>query len=110
MKINVVPASDRTLTEAFEFIANRKGETKLTYFEFTTLVGLYCFKQTDLDFIALEVGLGGRLDSTNIITPQVSVITNIGSDYVEVTIRGNMIMDNIVDSQIEVRDVAANCN
>lgn len=38
------------------------------------------------------------------------VVTNIGSDFVEVTIRGNMILDNIVDTQTEVRDVAANCN
>lgn len=38
------------------------------------------------------------------------VVTNIGSDFVEVTIRGNMVLDNIVDTQTEVRDVAANCN
>jgi len=38
------------------------------------------------------------------------VITNIGSDFVEVSIRGNMYLDNIVDTQTEVRDVAANCN
>ena len=38
------------------------------------------------------------------------VITNIGSDFVEITIEGNMILDNIVDTQTEVRDVAANCN
>lgn len=38
------------------------------------------------------------------------VITNIGSDYVEVTIRGNMVLDNIVDTQTEVRDVPANCS
>lgn len=38
------------------------------------------------------------------------VVTNIGSDFVEITIRGNMTLDNIVDTQTEVRDVAANCN
>ncbi len=38
------------------------------------------------------------------------VITNIGSDFVEISIRGNMFLDNIVDTQTEVRDVAANCN
>jgi|AntRauTorcE11897_2_1112592.scaffolds.fasta_scaffold00337_7 hypothetical protein len=38
------------------------------------------------------------------------VITNIGSDYVEITIRGNMVLDNIVDTQTEVKDVPANCD
>ena len=44
------------------------------------------------------------------VTSFSGVITNIGSDFVEITIQGNMYMDNIVDTLTEVQDVAANCN
>ncbi len=83
IKINGQPISDEFLIEAFSKIANIQGETQLTYFEFTTLVGLYCFAQVDLDFIALEVGLGGRLDAVNIIDADISVITSIGLDHTD---------------------------
>ncbi|MRX26747.1 bifunctional tetrahydrofolate synthase/dihydrofolate synthase [Kangiella sp. HZ709] len=83
IKVNGEPVSDEFLIEAFSEIANNKGETQLTYFEFTTLVGLYCFSQEALDFIALEVGLGGRLDAVNIVDADVSVITSIGLDHTD---------------------------
>ena len=44
------------------------------------------------------------------VTSFSGVITNIGLDFVEITIRGNMYLDNIVDTLTEVQDVAANCN
>ncbi len=66
---------------AFVAIENSRTNIPLTYFEFTTLSALYVFKQARLDVIILEVGLGGRLDATNIIEPSVAVITNIALDH-----------------------------
>jgi dihydrofolate synthase/folylpolyglutamate synthase len=52
-----------------------------TEFEFKTAVGFTYWKEQDCDFVALEVGLGGRLDATNVVEPLVSVITEIGLDH-----------------------------
>ncbi|NVJ67992.1 MAG: bifunctional tetrahydrofolate synthase/dihydrofolate synthase [Gammaproteobacteria bacterium] len=83
IKVNSTEVSDDDLCAAFMYIANNKGDIKLTYFEFTTLVALYCFSKQKLDFIALEVGLGGRFDATNIIDADVAVITSIGLDHTD---------------------------
>lgn len=60
-----------------------RGETSLTYFEFGTLSALALFKQAGLDVVILEVGLGGRLDATNIVDPSVAVITSIALDHTD---------------------------
>jgi len=52
-----------------------------TFFDFTTAMALYYFKQRMVDLAVLEVGLGGRLDSTNIVDPLLSIITNISKDH-----------------------------
>ncbi len=56
---------------------------KVSFFEMTVGMALDYFAEQEVDFAVIEVGLGGRLDSTNIITPQVSVITNIGFDHTQ---------------------------
>ncbi|MGB5813052.1 MAG: folylpolyglutamate synthase/dihydrofolate synthase family protein, partial [Polyangiales bacterium] len=53
----------------------------LTFFEYTTLLAFEAFRDAQCDVVVLEVGLGGRLDSTNIIVPEVSVITNISLEH-----------------------------
>ncbi len=53
----------------------------LSFFEITTLMALDWFARQEVDIVILETGLGGRLDSTNIVTPVLSVITNIGLDH-----------------------------
>ncbi len=55
----------------------------LSFFEMTVGMAFDYFKKENVDIAVVEVGLGGRLDSTNIITPQVSVITNIGIDHTQ---------------------------
>lgn len=60
-----------------------RGETSLTYFEFSTLSALQLFKQAKLDVVILEVGLGGRLDATNIVDADVAVITSIALDHTD---------------------------
>jgi len=54
-----------------------------SFFEWTTLMGYCFFRQEDVDIAIIEVGMGGRLDSTNTLMPVVSVITNIGLDHQE---------------------------
>ena len=53
----------------------------MSFFEITTLLALKWFADEEVDIVVLETGLGGRLDSTNIVTPILSVITNIGLDH-----------------------------
>ena len=53
----------------------------MSFFEITTLMALNWFADQGVDYVVLETGLGGRLDSTNIVTPVLSVITNIGLDH-----------------------------
>ncbi len=56
-------------------------QCSLSYFEYSTLSALYLFRQANLDVVILEVGLGGRLDATNIIDPDFAVITSIDIDH-----------------------------
>ena len=81
VRINGQDVQDSDLISAFETIeSNRKG-ISLTFFEYATLAGLYIFKQKQVDVVLLEVGLGGRLDATNIIDADISVLTSIGLDH-----------------------------
>ena len=57
------------------------GEDQITYFEFTTALGLLWFAESDVDLVLLETGMGGRLDATNVVTPLVSVITSVSMDH-----------------------------
>ncbi|WP_367680536.1 bifunctional tetrahydrofolate synthase/dihydrofolate synthase [Candidatus Fukatsuia anoeciicola] len=70
-----------THCHSFSKIEAVRGNISLTYFEFSTLSALYLFKQAVLDVVILEVGLGGRLDATNIINSDIAAITNIGLDH-----------------------------
>src|SRR4030067_271644 len=54
-----------------------------TFFDFTTAMAFLYFKQKMVDLAILEVGLGGRLDSTNVVDPLLSIITHIDTDHVE---------------------------
>lgn len=54
-----------------------------SFFELTTVMALEYFAEQKVDFAVVEVGLGGRLDSTNIITPCISVVTNISLDHTD---------------------------
>lgn len=68
----------RLVVEAMR--AEKKGPT---YFEITTAIALVLFEQEQVDFAVWEVGLGGRLDATNIVIPEISVITGISLEHTE---------------------------
>lgn len=68
-----------------QFVAQSQGiieQLNPSFFEITTLMAFSYFKEQAVDIAVIEVGLGGRLDSTNIITPILSVITNVSFDHV----------------------------
>jgi dihydrofolate synthase/folylpolyglutamate synthase len=72
--------------EVVNFIEKNKNFLELqnlSFFEMTVGMAFDCFSKHQVDYAVIEVGLGGRLDSTNIITPLVSVITNIGYDHMQ---------------------------
>ena len=83
IKINGIEIDDESLLETFEMIDEVRGDTTLTYFEFATLSAFYLFSKSNLDVAVLEVGLGGRLDATNIVDSDISIITSIGIDHTE---------------------------
>ena len=62
---------------------NIKNDRNPTFFEVTTELAFNTFKENKIDFGVIEVGLGGRLDATNVIEPRVSVITKIGFDHAD---------------------------
>ncbi len=83
IRVDGLDASDEALIAAFERIEAARGEIALTYFEFGTLAALIVFEDAGLDLAILEVGLGGRLDATNIVDPDVAVITTVDLDHQE---------------------------
>ena len=70
-------------TASFAAIEAGRGDTSLPYFEYGTLSALWLFKQAKLDVVILEVGLGGRLDATNIVDANVAVVTSIALDHTD---------------------------
>ncbi|WP_343189559.1 bifunctional folylpolyglutamate synthase/dihydrofolate synthase [Buchnera aphidicola] len=70
--------------KAFKVIESVRKDVVLTYFEFITLSSLLLFKKKKLDVLILEVGIGGRLDATNIIDADISIITNIKLDHMKI--------------------------
>jgi len=81
--IDGVDVSDASIIAAFELIEAKREGILLTYFEFSTLATLIIFANEAVDLAILEVGLGGRLDSVNVVDCDVSVITNIAIDHTD---------------------------
>ncbi|HUA89437.1 MAG TPA: bifunctional tetrahydrofolate synthase/dihydrofolate synthase [Steroidobacteraceae bacterium] len=73
--------SDAALVGAFERIEAARGGVTLTFFEYNTLAALLLFADQALDAMVLEVGLGGRLDATNLVDADVAVLVSVGFDH-----------------------------
>jgi dihydrofolate synthase/folylpolyglutamate synthase len=82
-RIDGAPVAADALLPHFEAVEAARGDTTLTYFEFTTLAILRALSQAPLDVVILEVGLGGRLDAVNTIDADCAVITSIALDHTE---------------------------
>ncbi|MBC3478404.1 bifunctional tetrahydrofolate synthase/dihydrofolate synthase [Pseudomonas sp. Rh2] len=76
-------ASDEQLCDAFAAVEAARGEISLTYFEMGTLAAFWLFQRSALDAVVLEVGLGGRLDTVNVVDADLALVTSIGVDHVD---------------------------
>lgn len=76
-------ASDAELCSSFDRINQARGDISLTYFEFGTLAAFDIFQRAQLDVAILEVGMGGRLDTVNLLDADVALVTAIGIDHTE---------------------------
>lgn len=81
IKIDGIEVSDEDICYAFHRIDLARQEISLTYFEFGTLAAFLIFCDNNLDHWILEVGLGGRLDATNIVDANIAVVTPIDLDH-----------------------------
>ena len=85
IQINGEPISHEQLVELVEEIKPHVAKIeKLTTFEITTALAFMAFAKYGVNVAVFEVGLGGRLDATNIVTPKVSVITSLSYDHTAV--------------------------
>src|SRR5260221_8765614 len=79
--IDGVEAGDAALVAAFERIEAARDGISLTYFEYNTLAALALFRSANVELTILEVGLGGRLDATNVVDADVAVLCSVGFDH-----------------------------
>jgi dihydrofolate synthase / folylpolyglutamate synthase len=73
--------SEPALTALLDECVQANGPDSITFFEITTAAAFLAFAQTKADWTLLEVGLGGRLDATNVITPRLTIITPVSIDH-----------------------------
>jgi len=81
IRVNGEPIAPDRVARLTERIRIAAGEIPVTFFEFTTAMAFLHFAESSVDLAVAEVGLGGRFDATNVLTPLVSVITNIDFDH-----------------------------
>jgi len=81
VRINGMDGSEQAHCRAFQAVERARGDIPLTYFEFGTLAGLKLVHDANVDIALLEVGLGGRLDAVNVVSPNIAVITSIDLDH-----------------------------
>lgn len=83
IKINAEFIPEQEIIAFVAWLREAKLEIEPSFFEITVAMAFDYFARQQPDWVIVEVGLGGRLDSTNVITPELSVITNIGLDHTE---------------------------
>lgn len=81
VQIDGCEVADEALVGAFERIEAARAAITLTYFEYGTLAALELFRAAAVDVMVLEVGLGGRLDATNIVDADVALLCSVGMDH-----------------------------
>ncbi len=83
IRVNGQMISREYVTQFYEYYAEQWTDIQPSFFEMTVLMAFDYFRNEKVDIAIIETGMGGRLDSTNIVTPEVSVITNIGFDHMQ---------------------------
>jgi dihydrofolate synthase/folylpolyglutamate synthase len=83
IRIDGRPAPDEAILAAAERLLPAIERTGATFFEATTAIAFLCFADAGVEVAVVEVGLGGRLDSTNVITPLATAVTNVALDHTQ---------------------------
>lgn len=83
IRVDGLPVEEDMLVEGAIRLRPLAEELGATFFEATTALAFLCFAQTEVDFAVAEVGLGGRLDATNVLLPEVAAITNVAWDHAD---------------------------
>lgn len=81
VRVDGVPIPDAAMDRYEALVAPEMERGGITYFEYTTAMAFWWFAESGVEWAVIETGLGGRLDSTNIIRPETAVITSIGLDH-----------------------------
>ena len=81
IRVNGVPIADEKIVEYMKLFSADIRRIESTFFETTSAMAFWYFKQKKVDVAVIETGLGGRLDSTNVIEPKIAVITPISMDH-----------------------------
>ena len=84
IKFNDTMISDEALVSCLSMVEGARSGLSLTFFEYMTLAALIYYKRVEPDVMILEVGIGGRLDTVNVVRADVSVITSVGMDHTDV--------------------------
>ena len=84
IKVDGDPIKDSEIVAFLRMAKNDIIDIEATFFETTTAMALYHFNQCKVDIAIIETGLGGRLDSTNVIKPMLSIITRISLDHMDI--------------------------
>ncbi len=79
--LNGEPIDDQRLFTAFERVERSRQDVPITFFEYGTLLAIDVFATSKVDLAVMEVGLGGRLDSVNILDADVSAVTSVSLDH-----------------------------
>jgi dihydrofolate synthase/folylpolyglutamate synthase len=90
IQINGVPLPEKEMLRLAEEVRDISGamaeeslEKRMTFFELTTAMALIRFAETEVDWAVIEVGMGGRLDATNVLEPECTVITRVAVEHTE---------------------------
>ena len=82
--LNRQEISDEDIVKYYNIVKENIGDLPATFFEVTTAIMFLYFAEKKIDYLVLEVGLGGRYDATNVVNPELSIITSISMDHVNI--------------------------
>ncbi len=80
--INGREINDESVVDAYTAVTSvHQGDREPTFFEYTTAMALYAFAKSGVEWGVIETGMGGRLDATNILSPEITIISNISKEH-----------------------------
>ena len=82
--LNRTEITDEDIVFYYNLVKEKSKDIPATFFEITTAIMFLYFADKQIDYLVLEVGLGGRYDATNVVLPELSIITSISMDHVNI--------------------------